>query len=77
MPEYDNTDRGVLFRENEKKSEKHPDYTGEINVGGHDFRLAGWIKESKAGNKFLSLAVSEKQEAAGVGASSADEDIPF
>lgn len=76
MPEYDNTDRGVLFRENDKKSDNHPDYTGTINVGGQDFRLAGWVKESKKGSKFLSLAVSEQREAAGVAAGS-DDDVPF
>ena len=57
MP-YDNTDSGVLFREKEKKSEKAPDYRGKLNVAGHDYELAGWIKEGKNG-KFLSLKVQE------------------
>ena len=77
VTEYDNTDRGVLFAESEKKSDKHPDYTGTINVGGQDFRLAGWKKQSKSGNWFLSLAVSEQREPAAVGASDDDEDCPF
>ena len=75
MTDYDNTNRGVLFKENEKKSDNHPDYTGKVDVGGTEFRLAGWIKESRTGNKFLSLAVSEVQEPAAVGAS--DDDIDF
>lgn len=77
MPEYDDTNRGVLFREAEKKSDNHPDYTGKVNVAGQDFRLAGWIKEStRTGSKFLSLAVSEFQDQP-VAAVAADDDIAF
>jgi len=81
--DYDNTNRGALFRA-EKKSEKHPDYTGKINIGGNDHYLAGWIKESKAGDKFMSLslgdAVEQKQQPKQQkqqGADFYDEDIPF
>ena len=76
MADYDNTNRGAIFPETEKKSDKHPDYTGTFNVNGQDFRLAGWKKQSKAGNWFLSLSVSEQREEAAVGASS-DDDCPF
>lgn len=58
--EYDNTNRGTLFKAKEKKSEKSPDYTGTINVNGVEMRLSAWLKESKAGTKYFSLAVSEK-----------------
>jgi len=38
--EYDNTNKGVLFRNNEKgEGDKKPDYTGKLNVNGKDFRL--------------------------------------
>ena len=58
--EYDNNNKGVLFRDNDKPADsKKPDYTGKLNVEGKDFRIAGWIRESKTGTKFLSLAVSE------------------
>ena len=78
MPEYDNTNRGVLFKNDEKKSEKHPDYSGTINVDGVDLKLAGWIKQGKKG-KFLSLAVSnENKPKSGIKRSTnVDEDIPF
>lgn len=59
MADYDDTNKGVLFRESEKESEKHPDMTGKLNVEGKEYRLAGWTRESKNGKKFLSLAVSE------------------
>ena len=79
MP-YDNTDSGVLFREKEKKSEKAPDYRGKLNVAGHDFELAGWIKEGKNG-KFLSLKVQEPRPKAEapkpVRNDEPDDDLPF
>lgn len=58
--EYDNTNSGVLFK-NDKKTEgsKQPDYKGTINVNGEEKELAAWLREGKAGNKFLSLKLSE------------------
>jgi uncharacterized protein (DUF736 family) len=58
--EYDNTNKGVLFKNQEKgEGDKKPDYTGKLNVNGKDYRLAGWLRESKSGTKFLSIAISE------------------
>lgn len=57
--EYDNTDRGVLFKNDRKEQEKHPDYRGSINVGGVDYWLSAWIKEGNRG-KFMSLSVKPK-----------------
>lgn len=62
MTDYDNTNSGVLFKNDKEGNEKRPDYTGEINVDGKDLRLAAWIKTSAKGNKFMSLRVSEKEE---------------
>jgi len=59
--EYDNTNSGVLFK-NESDNEKAPNYKGKINVNGKDFEIAAWVRESKAGTKFLSLKVQEPRE---------------
>lgn len=79
--EYDNTNRGVLFKQQNKTNEKAPDYTGTFNHNGEEFKIAGWIKMSKAGNPFLSLskddfvpqAKEEKQQSNNI----SEEDIPF
>lgn len=82
MPkEYDNTNSGALFRNDEKESDKHPDYRGSINVGGTEYWLSAWLKTSKKGAKFMSLSVTPK-EGAGKAAQqqrqrSVPDDIPF
>lgn len=60
MSDYDNTNKGALFQAKEKKTDKHPDYDGSINVDGHDYWVSGWKKVSKNGNTFLSLSVKRK-----------------
>lgn len=53
---YDNNMSGVLFRNNRKQEgSKAPDYNGKLEIDGTEYELAGWIRESKAGNKFLSI----------------------
>ena len=64
--EYDNTNRGSLFKNDRKELDNHPDYNGSINIDGKDYWLNGWIKESKKdGKKFFSLSVKPKDQDAG------------
>jgi uncharacterized protein (DUF736 family) len=58
--EYDNNNRGSLFKNDRKDDAKFPDYKGSINVDGTDYWLSAWIKVSKDGNKFMSLSVKNK-----------------
>lgn len=60
--EYDNTDTGALFKNDKKESDKHPDYRGNINVGGDEYWLSAWIKKSKSGLTYMSLSVKAKDE---------------
>ena len=55
---YDNTNRVVIFKNNKKTAETHPEYTGTINVEGKEYSISLWIKEGKAG-KFFSGSISE------------------
>ena len=63
MAEYDNTNRGVLFKNDQGGNPKRPQYRGSLNVGGTDYNISAWIKESrKDGSKFMSLSVEPKKE---------------
>jgi hypothetical protein len=87
---YDNTNTGILSRNERKETDSHPDFTGTINVDGVDYWLSGWTKEGKPGGKmegkrFFSLSVKPKDAQAApkrkpepepVGGSFND-DIPF
>jgi hypothetical protein len=54
---------GVLFKNDRKETERHPDYVGTIDVGGMEFSLSAWIKQGARG-KFMSLSVTPKIDAA-------------
>ena len=41
MSEYDNTNRGILSRNERKEKDSHPDFVGSINVDGKDYWLSG------------------------------------
>lgn len=58
---YDTHNTGVLFVNDKKDTERHPDWQGHINVAGVDYWISAWNKQSRAGNEFISLAVREKQ----------------
>jgi uncharacterized protein (DUF736 family) len=79
---YDDTNRGALFKAKNKPSDNHPDYSGKINVDGTEFWLSAWIKESKEGEKYMSLSVQPKTDKGGRAKpgkpdSNMDADIPF
>lgn len=58
MSNYDNTNSGVLFKNDKKSNEKAPDYKGKINIEGKEKEIAGWIREGKSG-KFISIKISD------------------
>lgn len=80
MAEYDNTNSGALFKNEDKETEKHPDYKGSVNVDGTEYWLSAWLKTSKKGTKFMSLAVKPKDDKAPAKSRQTDDDpdsIPF
>jgi uncharacterized protein (DUF736 family) len=58
MSNYDNTNKGALFTNDQKGNEKAPNYKGKLNVNGKDYEIAAWVRQGKSGS-FLSLTLSE------------------
>jgi hypothetical protein len=58
MSNFDNTNKGALFTNNQKGNEKAPNYKGKLNVNGKEYEIAGWVRQGKSGS-FLSLTISE------------------
>lgn len=60
--QYDNTNRGALFKNDKRERDNHPEYTGSINIEGQEYWLSAWVKDGQKG-KFLSLSVRPKDPA--------------
>ena len=91
MPFEHKKDSGRLMASQSKRSEKSPDYWGEIAIDVKDmtkvekqgnlliFKLNGWKKRSKSGVTYLSLGVDRwvpKEEPAKQEEED-DSDVPF
>jgi len=66
---YDNTNSGLLAKNDKQGNESRPDYRGSINVDGREYWLSAWIKQGRdgtklAGQKYMSLSVKPKDEQA-------------
>jgi uncharacterized protein (DUF736 family) len=63
MPDYDNTNKGVLFpNQYKEEGDSKPDYLGNVNVNGEEWSLAAWANTSKNGKDYLGVRVSEPRE---------------
>ena len=62
MTQYDNTNRGALFDNDRKESDRHPDMTGTLNINGVDHWFSGWWKDSETKGEYLSLSIGDPKE---------------
>lgn len=75
--EYDNTNRGVLFKNDRKEKETHSDYNGTININGKEHYLNAWLKESKNGRRFMSLSIGKETGQPAAKKEESFEDVPW
>lgn len=60
---YEKDNEGVLFRNDRKENDNHPDYKGNMMVNGVDHWLSAWINEAKqSGKKYMKLSLTPKDE---------------
>ena len=50
---------GALFKNENKKGEKSPDYTGKIMVNGAKYNIAGWKNKSKSGLNYIKIKIND------------------
>lgn len=50
---------GVLFKNDQKEKDTHPDYAGTAIIKGQQYYMNAWLKEGKKG-KFFSFSFKEK-----------------
>lgn len=67
--QYDNTNSGILTRNDKGDNEKRPDYKGSININGQEYWLSAWIRtggegSKLAGQKYMSLKAELKEQQA-------------
>lgn len=62
MKEYDNNNKGVLFDNNKKEKETHPDKTGKATINGEDYWVSAWYNTSKKGVEYINLSFKLKEE---------------
>ena len=80
--QYNDDNKGAIFKNDRKETETQPDYKGNINVleaGDHWVSL--WLNTSKKGQTYFSIKATKKDAIAPAKPVQsevvADEDIPF
>ena len=53
--------QGVLFNNDRKEKENHPDLKGEIKINGKLYWLSGWKKSGNRG-EFISVSIGEEKQ---------------
>lgn len=82
MSQYDNNMSGALFKNAKKVTDKQPDYNGQCEINNEVYYIGAWLKTSKEGKTYMSLAFTPKDavqntqpvQTADV---SVDSEIPF
>jgi len=64
MSEYQQKDdSGVLFKNDKKETDSHPDYKGNAMIDGTEYWFSAWINTSKTGTKYMKTSFSKKEVA--------------
>lgn len=54
---------GVLFKNDRREKETHPQMKGSINVEGREYWLSAWTKKNEDGSfKLISLSLQPKEQ---------------
>lgn len=81
MGKYPNS--GILSKNQKRKSDKHPEYTGSAEIDGVEYWLGAWVNESDKG-KYFKISFTRKEEQSQQQSASSqrrrepdDDEVPF
>jgi hypothetical protein len=60
MADYDNNNRGSIWKNEKKDKDTHPDFTGSLNVNGVEYWVSAWKRKDGASPKAPALSFSIK-----------------
>lgn len=58
MSQYDNTNRGSIWKNEKKTTDNHPDFTGSLNVEGKEYWFSAWKRKADASANAPALSFS-------------------
>lgn len=74
--QYDNNNRAVLFPNQRKQTDKHPDLTGTINIDGKDHFFDAWITWDGPDVKRISAKIGQAKTGGRGGGSGSKSSAP-
>ena len=88
MSNYDNTNRGSIWKNDDKQKDTHPDFKGSLDVNGVEYWVSAWKRKEGANPKApaLSFSIQPKEQATQESTSQSsqsfqqpeyEDDIPF
>ena len=60
--EYDNTNRGQIWKNEDRKSDTHPQFKGSMNIEGVEYWVSAWTRKPDANPKAPALTFSFKKK---------------
>lgn len=71
---YDNTNRGSIWKNDRKEKDTHPDFTGTLNVEGVEYFFDAWKRkpDAKPTAPALTFSVKRKDKQPNLTAASVD-----
>lgn len=63
MPSYDDTNRGAIWKNEKKETDRHPDFTGALNVEGVEYWVSAWKRgpDDNPKSPALRFAITAKE----------------
>ena len=82
MTDYDNNNRGALWKNDNQTTEKHPNLKGSAEINGVEYWVSAWTSKEGGKKPLVSLSFTAKDQKPMVAAVASpeddfDSDLPF